>query len=224
MLVRSPLLTSHKWRELVFSGRLVCRCHYVFLWCYICFVLLRFRLHAFVEAAALRSFVLRYADAPIATCVSFSLLFVWRCHFFGVFFVPLPFSLYMESTPYVLSFQMVFFYLMTTGWVFDISLCENSINQSIMEHESTAGINSLVLTEISESWRTSVIGVVEVKAKIILGKLFLLSLPSCRQRMMLFALRVHSKCCLRKLSLLWAPHLRPLLRDRATRDIDKPEV
>ena len=33
---------------------------------------------------------------------------------------------------YVLSFRMVFFYLVTTGWIFDnISLCENSINQSI---------------------------------------------------------------------------------------------
>ena len=30
------------------------------------FVLLRFRLYAFVEAAALRSIVLRYAGAPIA--------------------------------------------------------------------------------------------------------------------------------------------------------------
>ena len=38
MLVRSPLLTSHKWRELVPSGRLVCRCHDVFLWCYVCFL------------------------------------------------------------------------------------------------------------------------------------------------------------------------------------------
>ena len=36
----------------------------------------------------------------------------------------------MESTSYVLSFRMVFFYLVTTGWVFDISLRENSINQS----------------------------------------------------------------------------------------------
>ena len=31
----------------------------------------RFRLHVFVEAAALRSIVLRYAGAPIATRVSF---------------------------------------------------------------------------------------------------------------------------------------------------------
>ena len=63
---------SHKWRELVPSGRLVCRCHDVSLWCcYACFVLLRFRLSAFVEAAALRSIVLRYASAPIATRVFF---------------------------------------------------------------------------------------------------------------------------------------------------------
>ena len=38
VLVRSPLLTSHKWRELVSSGRLVCRCRFVFLWCYVSFV------------------------------------------------------------------------------------------------------------------------------------------------------------------------------------------
>ena len=73
----APLLTSQKWRELVSSGRLVCRRHDVFLWCYLCFVLLPFRLYAFVEAAALRSSVLRYAGAPIATRVSFFLLDVF---------------------------------------------------------------------------------------------------------------------------------------------------
>ena len=36
----------------------------------------------------------------------------------------------MESAPYVLSFRMVFFYLVTTVWIFDVILCENSINQS----------------------------------------------------------------------------------------------
>ena len=75
MLVRSPLLTSHKWRELVSSGRLVCRFHDVFLWRYICFVLLRFRLYALIEAAALLSIVLRYAGAAIATRLSFFLFF-----------------------------------------------------------------------------------------------------------------------------------------------------
>ena len=36
----------------------------------------------------------------------------------------------MEGTSYVFSFRMVFFYLVTTGWIFDISLYEKSINQS----------------------------------------------------------------------------------------------
>ena len=66
-----------------------------------------------------------------------------------------------------------------------------------MEHESTAKINSLLVNEILGPWRTSAIGVVKVKTKIILGNLLLLcSLPSCRQRMVLFTLLVHSKNCL----------------------------
>ena len=107
VLVRSPVLTSHKWRELVPSGCLVCRCHDVFLWRYVCFVLLRFRLYAFVGAAALRSIVLQYAGAPIATrffCflfIIFFLLFIWRCRFFRVFCVRSPLSLCLESTSYV---------------------------------------------------------------------------------------------------------------------------
>ena len=87
-----------------------------------------------MKAAALRSIVLRYAGAPIATrgVYAFLLLFNWRCSFFRVFFVPFPHSLCMESTSYVFSFRMVFFYLVTTGWIFDIIslLCKNSINQS----------------------------------------------------------------------------------------------
>ena len=34
---------------------------------------------------------------------------------------------------------MVFFYLVTTGWIFDISLCENSINQSIKQSMDQPG-------------------------------------------------------------------------------------
>ena len=115
VLVCSTLLTSHKWRELVSSGRFVCRCHGVFLSqvLYVCFVLLRFRLDAFVEAAALRPIVLRHAGVPIATRVSFFLFFPF-CLFGNVafseyFFVPFPLYLCMESTSYVLSFRMVFF-------------------------------------------------------------------------------------------------------------------
>ena len=36
------LIASHKWRELVSSGRLACRYHDVFLWCYVCFVFASF--------------------------------------------------------------------------------------------------------------------------------------------------------------------------------------
>ena len=124
-------MTSHNWRELVSSGRLVCRCHDLFLWCYVCFVLLRFRLHAFVDAATLRSIVLRYAGAPVVTRVSFFFPFVYleMSLFPSIFLYQLPFSLCMESTLYVLSYRMVLSYLVTTGWIFDISLCENSINQ-----------------------------------------------------------------------------------------------
>ena len=141
MLVCSPLLTSHKWRELVSSGRLVCsRCHDVFLYCYyVSFLLLRFRLYALVEAAALRSIVLRYAGAPVDTYVSFffSLLFIWTCRFFRVCFAPFPLSLCMDcrGPSYVLSFRMVFFYLVTTGWIFEIrAVCDNTINKKNMHY------------------------------------------------------------------------------------------
>ena len=93
-------LTAHKWRELVSSGCLVCRCHHVFLWCYLCFVLLRFRLHAFIEVAALlRSIVLRYAGAPIATNTCFflfPLIYSEMSLFLSIFCI--------ESTSYVFSF------------------------------------------------------------------------------------------------------------------------
>ena len=113
------------------SGRLVCRCHDVLLWCYVYFVLLRFRLYAFVEAAALSSIVLRYAGAPLAT------VFFLDVSFSRVFFVPFPLSLCMESTSYVLFFRMVFFYLVTTGWIFDI--CLQSINQSKCQNRRLLG-------------------------------------------------------------------------------------
>ena len=69
------------------------RCHDNFLWCYVCFVLLRFRLfYAFVEAAALRSNVLQNAGVPIATRIFicflemsiFSSIFLYHCRFLFV--------------------------------------------------------------------------------------------------------------------------------------------
>ena len=97
-----------------------------------CFV---FRLYALVEAAARRSIVLRYAGVPIATRVSFFVLFffccwfIWRCRFFRVFFRFL-FVVWRVRRTFFPS-GWCFFYLVTTGWIFDISLCENPINQSI---------------------------------------------------------------------------------------------
>ena len=88
---------------------------------FVCFALLCFFFrHAFVEAAALRSIVLRYASAPIATRVYF--YFFGNIAFSEYFFVPFPIPLCMESTPYVLSFRMVFLYFVTTGWIFYIIL------------------------------------------------------------------------------------------------------
>ena len=94
-----------------------------------CFV---FRPNAFVEAAALRSIVLRYAGAPIAARVFFFFfLFVWVCLFFRVFFVPLDvFSLYGK---YVVRFPLAGWCFFTLCWIFDISLRENSIKQPIMD-------------------------------------------------------------------------------------------
>ena len=57
----------------------------------------------------------------------------------------------MESTSYVLSFRLLFFYLVTTGWLFDISLlCENSINQSIINQyvERNAAVKVLQLHQV----------------------------------------------------------------------------
>ena len=47
--------------------------------------------------------------------------------------ITVSFYLCTESTSYVFSFRMMFFYLVATGWIFDISLfCDISINQSKM--------------------------------------------------------------------------------------------
>ena len=132
VLVRSPLLTRHKWCEFVSFRRLVCRCHVVFIWCYVGFVLFRFHLYTFIEAAALRSVVLRYAGAPTATRVSssFSFCFFGDIAFPEYFCTIAVFSLYGEYA-LCFSFWVVLFYLVTTGWIVCISLCGNSTNQSI---------------------------------------------------------------------------------------------
>ena len=100
-----------------------------FLWCYVCFVLVRFSSLCFRLSRGpsfSRPSMCRHSDSH-----TYFFFFLGggggRCRFFRVFF---PLSLCMESTSYVLSYRMVFFYLVTTCWIFYISLCENSINQS----------------------------------------------------------------------------------------------
>ena len=87
-----------------------------FLWCYVCFVLLRFSSLCFRWSRGPsfnRTSICRRSDSH--TCYFFLsffpfFLFIWRCRFFGVFFfVPSPLSLCMESTSYVLFFRTVFF-------------------------------------------------------------------------------------------------------------------
>ena len=87
---------------------------------------------SFVEATALRSIVLRYAGVPIVTHTCFFLSFPP--------FVHLEMSLFPSifcTTIGVLSRRtffpselLVFFYLVATGWIFDISLLFENSNQS----------------------------------------------------------------------------------------------
>ena len=124
------------WRELVSSGRMSCCLSLVLrLFCFVSFSFF----FAYTKAAVLRSIVLRssicmrsdsHTQLPLPA--SFSVLVSLEIDAaFSEFFVTLPGFFCMESTPYVFSFRMVFFYLVTTGWILDISLCENSINQPI---------------------------------------------------------------------------------------------
>ena len=79
------------------TGRLVCRCHDVFLWCHVCFVLLRFRLYAFVEAAALRSIYPSICRRPDShTCFFFPFVYLEMPLFLSIFCTIAAFSLYGE--------------------------------------------------------------------------------------------------------------------------------
>ena len=96
-----------------FSGvTLFCRCHDFFLLCYVCFVLLRFRLDAFVETATLLSIVLRYAAAPIVT------------RFFGGFFpfVYSEMSLFRSISCTITAFSMCGEYALRSFLPYDVFL------------------------------------------------------------------------------------------------------
>ena len=102
------------------------------------YFLFRFRLYAFIEAAALCSivFMLRYACALAATRyavteTSLFLIFLYHCRFLFVWRV--------RCTFFSPSGWWCFSYLATTGWIFYMSLlCENSISQSINAYDPIA--------------------------------------------------------------------------------------
>ena len=86
------------------------------LFCF-CYVLFSFRLHVFIEAAALRSIVVQYTCAPTATgsCLTNVCVLFCFCYFLPCFFRDAPFPEYFytiavfsrtEST-YVFAFQVV---------------------------------------------------------------------------------------------------------------------
>ena len=111
-----------------------------------CFVSFSF-CFVFTEAAALRSIVLRSSicaprqpHAVTTVCVLFRFFFPFVC---------LEMSLFSEYFLYHCRFLVVwrvrrtffpsewcFYYLVTTGWIFYISLCDNSINQLIQKSTS----------------------------------------------------------------------------------------
>ena len=112
------------------------------------FVLFRFRLYTYVEAATLRSIALRYSGAPTATRVSFFFPFFLFSFFpfvslemslFPSTFVPLLFYFCTESTSHVFSFFLpdgdgAFLYIVTAGWIFLHEPCEKDTIQASPEH------------------------------------------------------------------------------------------
>ena len=90
VLVRSPMLTSHKWREHVcilraFGLQMPWRFFSGVTFVLFCFVFCLYHIYAVVEAGARRSIVLRYAGVPIATRVSFFFVYL-EMSLFRVFF------------------------------------------------------------------------------------------------------------------------------------------
>ena len=134
------------WRELISSRQMSC-CLFLVL-CLFCFVSVSFFVVAFTEEAAalcstvLRSSVCMRPDSHTQLHLSTSFSVFVHVAFSDYFCTITVFSLY----GYVFSFRMVFFYLVTTGWVFDISLCENSINQSINQSRNYDHITKLSLS------------------------------------------------------------------------------
>ena len=90
------------------SGRLVCGCHIVLrLFCFIFFLTLSLKQRPFTFVQSF--FDVRAPRQPKSGSSFSPIVYFGDVAFFRVFFVPLPFSLCMESTLYVFSFQMVYF-------------------------------------------------------------------------------------------------------------------
>ena len=90
------------------SGRLVCGCHIVLrLFCLVFFLTLLVKQRPFTFVQSF--FDVRAPRQPKSVSSFSPFVYFGDVAFFRVFFVPLPFSLCMESTLYVFSFQMVFF-------------------------------------------------------------------------------------------------------------------
>ena len=147
MLVHSPYLTIIATRRTRILRAFGCRRHVVFLWCYICFVLFRFRLFSFTEVATVRTIALRYACAPTSTrsyltivCMIFSFFFIllfsflWSRLFRVFLYHNNRFLVVCRLRRTCSPSGWCFFYLVTTGWIFYIRLCENSINHSSTNH------------------------------------------------------------------------------------------
>ena len=127
----------------------------------VCFV---FHLYAFVEAAALRSIVLRYAGVPIATRLSFFLSFSFFCRLFGDVTFSEYFSacsLYMKREYVVRSFlpDVVFSTTLRPRAGFLTSACVriqsiNQINQTSLLHIIESNLNRLGLLSSTHDQRS----------------------------------------------------------------------
>ena len=148
---RARLLAIVDWPEVARTCilRAVCRCHVVFLWRYVCFVLFRFRIFAFIESTTLRSIVLRSctrvdSHTQLANkCFMCPILYIF-CFFgdvvFSEYHAPLH-SEYLVRFPFGVCFSIVpniipnIIPCLTTGWMYgcikDMGVSENRVNQSI---------------------------------------------------------------------------------------------
>ena len=136
-------MISHNWRELVSSGRSVCRCHVVFLWCYVCSVFLSFSSSASIKAAALNGFEMHAPRQPHTVTYqrsASSLILFLFCFLGGVAFSEFSIAYYrfrfcMEGTLYVLLPDRCFLPC-NHGLEFDVRLGQNSVNQSINQSKT----------------------------------------------------------------------------------------